>query len=56
MTEEKYEILISINIDCQCKMIDKWHDCNHAHMHMLSVSGCKKASYFLRLMAIYWHS
>ena len=42
MTEEKYEIVISINIDCQCKMIDKWHDCNYAHMHTLSVSGNKK--------------
>ena len=37
MTEEKYEIFISINVDCQCKMIEKWHDCNHAHMHTLSV-------------------
>ena len=33
MTEEKYEIFISINVDCQCEMIDKWHDCNHARMH-----------------------
>ena len=56
MTDKKYEIFISVNIDCQCKMIDKWHDCNHACMHTLSVSGRKKASYFLRVMAIYWHS
>ena len=37
MPEEKYEIFISINMDCQCKMINKWHDCNHACMHTLSV-------------------
>ena len=37
MTEEKYKNLININIDCQCQMTDKWHDCNQSHGYIYAL-------------------